>query len=104
MARRFLAVVSSPYLAKNPQRKPRGKFFTPVPGFVVKASLARPWAPPPSVVEDNDAGGTSSGRKVVENAPAGTKVFINLCGHEGVSPPIDQARQKSVQTGEVQQC
>eukprot|EP00903_Cladosiphon_okamuranus_P021435 g19703.t1 len=71
-------------------RKPQGKFFVPVAGFVVKASLARPWAPSPSA-NDGDGGGIGAGKKVVENAPAGTKVFINLCGHEGVSPPIDQA-------------
>ena len=75
------------------QRKPQGKFFVPVAGFVVKASLARPWAPPPSA-DSGEGGGTgASAKKVVENAPAGTKVFINLCGHEGVSPPIDQARR-----------
>ncbi|CAM9835921.1 unnamed protein product, partial [Ectocarpus sp. 13 AM-2016] len=69
-------------------RKPKGKFFTPIPGFVVKASLQRPWAPPPSAV---DGGGMG---KVVENAAVGTKVFINLCEHEGVTPPIDQARDR----------
>ncbi|CAM9821056.1 unnamed protein product, partial [Ectocarpus sp. 12 AP-2014] len=69
-------------------RKPKGKFFTPIPGFVVKASLQRPWAPPPSAF---DGGGMG---KVVENAAVGTKVFINLCEHEGVSPPIDQARDR----------
>ncbi|CBJ29318.1 conserved unknown protein [Ectocarpus siliculosus] len=68
-------------------RKPKGKFFTPIPGFVVKASLQRPWAPLPSAVDGGVGGGTG---KVVENAAVGTKVFINLCEHEGVSPPIDQ--------------
>ena len=79
-----------------PQGKPKGKFFIPVAGFVVKASLERPWAPPPSAPSGADAdGGYSGGRRVAENAPAGTKVFINLCGHEGVAPPIDQARTES---------
>ncbi|CAM9191458.1 unnamed protein product [Ectocarpus fasciculatus] len=71
-------------------RKPKGQFFTPIAGFVVKASLQRPWAPPPSA--DDDRGGGMG--KVVENAAVGTKVFINLCEHEGVSPPIDQARDR----------
>lgn len=76
------------------QRKPQGKFFIPVTGFVVKSSLARPWAPPPIDDYGSGGGGIGTGRKVVENAPAGTKVFVNLCGHEGVSPPIDQVRRQ----------
>ncbi|CAB1110072.1 unnamed protein product [Ectocarpus sp. CCAP 1310/34] len=52
------------------QRKPKGKFFTPIPGFVVKASLQRPWAAPPSAVDGGFGGGTG---KVVENAAVGTK-------------------------------
>ncbi|CAM9579886.1 unnamed protein product, partial [Scytosiphon promiscuus] len=80
-------------------RKPKGKFFTPNAGFVVKASLQRPWAPPPNAT-DIDAGSESKcTRKVVENAAAGTKVFVNMCSHDGVSPPIDQAdREVDIKT------
>lgn len=80
---------------RTPQGKPKGKFFIPVAGFVVKASLERPWAPLPGASSAGPSGG-DGGRKVVENAPAGTKLFINLCGHEGVAPPIDQVRDKTL--------
>ncbi|CAM9383143.1 unnamed protein product [Hapterophycus canaliculatus] len=72
-------------------RNPKGKFFTPIAGFVIKAALQRPWAPPLNSINIDGSSGSEYTRKIVENAAAGTKVFINLCCHDGVSPPIDQA-------------
>lgn len=58
--------------------------FEPVPGFVVKTALRGPWTPP-----------VGSDRKVAQEIPAGTKVFVNVCHHEGVPPPIDQVRLRA---------
>ena len=78
------------------KRKPKGRFFTPIPGFVLKTSLRRPWIPTSATPSIGNGSGTGGGGnekiKVVESAAVGTKVFINVCGHECVSPPIDQAR------------
>lgn len=60
--------------------------FTPSPGFVVKTSIVKPWMVPPQR-------SSCDGRKISEHnpaAPVGTKMFVNICGHDIVPAPIDQ--------------
>eukprot|EP00752_Nemacystus_decipiens_P013367 g11835.t2 len=59
-------------------RKPEGKFFVPVAGFVVKASLARPWAPPPSA--DAGVGGGTDATKKADRPVDDSKEGRNASG------------------------
>ena len=88
------------YITYAPQRGDKNDVverscFTPDPGFVVKTSLAQPYHGS-TVLHGRADGVGGAARKISESAPTGTKVFINICSHEGVPPPKDQVGSKGI--------